>query len=57
MSLFPWLIGYRTYIIAAVGVVLNGLHVVAPQLSLPINEINDVLGFLGLGTVRAAIKK
>ena len=56
MSFFlPALAGYRTYIIAAVGVVLNGLHTVAPHLNLPINEINTILAFLGLGSVRAAL--
>jgi hypothetical protein len=51
------LAGYRTYIVAAIGIAANGLHVVAPQLNLPINEINTVLGFLGLGTLRAAVPK
>ncbi len=57
MSFVPFLVGYRTYIVAGIGVLLNGLHVVAPQLSLPINEINTVLAFLGLGAVRAALPK
>jgi hypothetical protein len=55
MSFIPFFLGYRTYIVAAVGVVVNGLHAVAPQLALPINEINTVLAFLGLGAVRAAL--
>ncbi len=51
------LAGYRTYIVAGLGILVNGLHVVAPQLNLPINEINTVLGFLGLGSLRAAVPK
>lgn len=55
MPLIPLLVGYRTYIVAAVGVLVNGLNVVAPGLHLPVNEINTVLAFLGLGAVRAAL--
>lgn len=49
------LAGYRTYIVMAAGIVLNGIHTVAPHLNLPINEINTILAFLGLGAVRAAL--
>ncbi len=57
LTILAGLAGYRTYVVAAIGIVVNGLHVVAPQLNLPVNEINTILAFFGLGTIRAALPK
>ena len=52
-----WLKGKRTYIVAVVGVLVNGawaMGYIDPSL-LPI--VNTVLGFLGLAALRAGVKK
>ena len=51
-----WLKGKKTYIVMIVGVLLNGavvMELIDPQY---IVVINTVLGFLGLGAIRAGIK-
>ena len=48
--------GYRTYIIAILGVVLNGMQVMGYIDASTIATINKVLVFIGLGTLRSAIK-
>ena len=48
--------GYRTYLIAALGVVVNGLASMGYIDASVIATINKILVFLGLGTLRAAIK-
>jgi len=49
--------GYKTYIIMALGVIFNGL-VASGYVDETLRPmINSVLGFLGLGTLRAGIKK
>ncbi|MBU1863896.1 MAG: hypothetical protein KKH94_09560 [Candidatus Omnitrophica bacterium] len=47
--------GKKTYLVVGVGVILNGLMAmdVIPQSLLPV--VNSILGFLGMGTLRAGI--
>lgn len=52
-----WLKGKKTYITAIVGIILNGLIAMGYISSDLIVPINSVLGFLGLGTLRAGVKK
>lgn len=48
--------GYRTYIIVILGVIFNGL-VAGGYLSEDLRPtVNSVLTFLGLGTLRSAVK-
>ena len=49
--------GWKTYVIVAVGVIFNGLVGMGylPEDALPV--VNSILGFLGLGTLRASVKK
>ena len=52
-----FLAGKKTYIVVIVGVLVNGAVVmgyIAPE---HITLVNTVLGFLGLGAIRAGIKK
>lgn len=49
--------GKKTYIVAIVGVIVNGcaaMGYITPEV---VDTVNTVLVFLGLGTVRAGIKK
>lgn len=49
--------GKKTYIVVAIGVIINGAHtmgLINPNL-LPI--INVILGFLGLAALRAGVTK
>ncbi|MFH1385098.1 MAG: hypothetical protein ABIH47_09100 [Candidatus Omnitrophota bacterium] len=47
--------GKKTYLVVGVGVILNGLMAmdVIPQSLLPV--VNSILGFLGMGALRAGI--
>jgi len=47
--------GYKTYIVVIVGVLVNGAYAMGyiPEGTLPI--INTILGFLGLGALRAGV--
>jgi len=49
--------GYKTYIIVAVGVLVNGLIAMGYIDESIMGIVNSVLGFLGLGTLRAGVKK
>jgi len=49
--------GYKTYIIAGVAVIVNGLIAMGYIDESIRATINSILGFLGLGTLRAGIKK
>ncbi len=55
--------GFKTYLVVAAGVVLNGLsasgQLDSTVLSDPntINTANTVLGFLGLGALRSGVNK
>ncbi len=57
MELIKKLEGKKTYIVAAVIAVVNLLAVFGAIDQAQIGSINLVLGALGLGTVRQAIKK
>ena len=49
--------GYKTYIVAFIGIVVNGaiaMGYIAPEY---FDVINSALAFLGLGTLRAGIAK
>ena len=48
---------WKTYVVAALGVILNGLVATGHIDVSVIDTVNVVLGFLGLGTVRHAISK
>ena len=49
--------GWKTYIVAIVGVLVNGAYAMGyiPEVSLPL--VNTVLGFLGLAALRAGVAK
>jgi len=49
--------GKKTYVVMGIGVLLNGLMAmdVIPQTLLPV--VNSILGFLGMGALRAGIAK
>ena len=51
-----WLKGKKTYIVVIVGVLVNGMIAmeIIPRESFV--TVNAILGFLGLGTIRAGIK-
>ena len=48
--------GYKTYIIAIVGVLLNGAIAMGYIPEAYLTTINSILGFLGLGAIRNGIK-
>lgn len=50
-----WLKGKKTYIVAVVGIVVNGLYAMGyiPAEYIPV--INMILGFMGLATLRAGM--
>jgi len=56
-KIIEFLKGKKTYIVAAIGVIVNGLWAMGyiPAEWLP--GINTVLAFLGLATLRAGITK
>ena len=48
--------GYKTYIVMAVGVLINGafaMGYISPEY---LGFVNAILGFLGLGALRAGVK-
>ena len=49
--------GYKAYIVAIVGVLVNGAAVMGyiPEAFIP--AINSILGFLGLAAIRAGVAK
>ncbi len=48
--------GWKTYIVVGVGVVVNGLIAMGYIPESVQGIVNSILGFLGLGTLRAAVK-
>ena len=52
-----WLKGKKTYITAIVGIVINGLMAMGYISVEYLVPINAMLGFLGLGTIRAGVSK
>ena len=50
-----WLKGKKTYIVIVVGVIVNGLVAMGYIPAEHIGLINSVLGFLGLGAIRAGV--
>ena len=55
--MLDFLKGRKTYIVMAVGVIVNGLIVMGYLDVQYIGIINSILGFLGLGAIRAGISK
>lgn len=55
--MYNWLKGKKTYIIAAVLIVLNGMVALGYLSNEQINQINVLLGALGLATLRAGVTK
>jgi len=49
--------GYKAYIVAIVGVLVNGAIAMGYIPSEYLATINSILGFLGLGALRAGIAK
>jgi len=49
--------GYRTYIVVALGVIFNGCVAMGYIEVTMLPLINSVLGFLGLGALRAGVAK
>ena len=47
--------GFRTYLVAALGIVLNGLAAMGYIDPGVITTVNKILAFIGLATVRNAI--
>ena len=56
-KLWNWLSGKKTYIIIVIAVIVNGLASQGYLTDQHVQLINTILGFLGLGTLRAAVKK
>lgn len=55
--MYNWLKGKKTYAIAIVLIVLNGLVALGYLSNDQVNQINIVLGALGLATLRAGVAK
>lgn len=55
MTLLQFLQGKKTYLVVAVGVIVNGLYAMGyiPAVDLPV--VNTVLAFLGLAALRSTI--
>ncbi len=49
--------GYKTYLIMAVGVLVNGAFAMGYIPAEWIGLVNSILGFLGLGALRAGVAK
>jgi len=47
--------GYKTYIVVVVAVIFNGLVAMGYVPAESLGLVNTILGFLGLGAVRAGI--
>ena len=56
-DLILWLQGKKTYVIMLVGVIVNGLWVMGYLDDKTVIAIDSILGFLGLGSIRAGISK
>lgn len=52
-----WLKGKKTYIVVAVGVIVNGLISMGYIDESMREVVNSILAFLGLGTLRAGVEK
>ena len=51
-----WLKGKKTYIVVALGVILNGLNAMGYIQAEFLPMINTILGFLGIAALRAGVK-
>lgn len=49
--------GKKTYVVMVVGVILNGMIAMGYIPAQYITVINSILGFLGLGALRAGVEK
>ena len=49
--------GWKTYIVMALGVITNGLIAMNFIPESAMGFINAILGYLGLGAIRAGVKK
>lgn len=49
--------GYKTYIVMAIGVIVNGSAAMGLIPAEWIPAVNSVLAFLGLGALRAGVEK
>lgn len=49
--------GYKTYIVMIVGVIVNGAFAMGYIPESGLGFANAILGFLGLGALRAGVKK
>ena len=49
--------GYKTFIVAALGVILTGLLAMGYITQEQFNLVGSALGFLGLGFLRAGVSK
>ena len=52
-----WINGYKTYIVAIVGILVNGAYAMGYLDQQQVVLIDGVLGMLGLGTIRHAIAR
>jgi len=52
-----FLSGYKTYIVVAVGVVINGLYAMGLVDENFVKSVDGILIFAGMGTIRAGITK
>lgn len=55
--MYNWLNGKKTYIVAAVLIVLNGMVALGYLTPAQIDNINIILGALGIVTLRAGMSK
>jgi len=55
--MFKWLKGRKTFIVVAIGVIVNGLFAMDYIDEKSIDIVNMILGFLGMGAIRLGIKK
>jgi len=55
--MFDFLKGRKTYLVMAIGIIVNGAIVMGYLDVQYIGIINSILGFLGLGAIRAGISK
>lgn len=52
-----WLQGKKTYIVAAIGVVVNGAFAMGMIDERTVTSVDGILAFLAAGTIRAGIAK
>jgi type IV secretory pathway VirB2 component (pilin) len=55
--MLEYLQGKKTYIVAVVGVIVNGLYIMGYIEESAVKTIDGLLLFLGLGTLRAGMNK